>query len=118
MQPLPEGGTHTVTARLFVRELDARGIDCQCALAAAGLTRELVHDTRTQMSWTQCLRFIDVALGLGAGDDLGVLAGGRAELSDLDLAGLYLRSTSSGREAFRFTSENREVLDPSRITHL
>jgi AraC-like DNA-binding protein len=113
----PEGATRTVTARLFVRELDARGVDAERALAAAGLTRDVVNDADVAIPWAQCMRLIAEALQLAPSDDLGVLAGASAELTDLDLAGLYLRTSSSGREAFQFHHENRDVFGSSNVTH-
>lgn len=113
----PEGVTKTTIARLFMRELDARGIACEGALAAASLTREHVSDVRRDMAWAQCMRFIDAALQL-APDDLGLCAGAGAELSDLDLAGLYIRSAPTGRDAFRVHHENREVFDLSCVTNV
>jgi len=113
----PEGATRTVTARLFVRELDARGIDSARALAAAGLTREAVNDAHAVIPWAQCMRLIAEALQLAPGEDLGVLAGASADLADLDLAGLYLRTSSNGREAFQFHHENREIFGSSNVTH-
>lgn len=113
----PEGATRTVTARLFVRELDARGADTDRALAAAGLTRDLVNDSHAAIPWAQCMRLIDEALQLAPSDDLGVLAGASADLTDLDLAGLYLRTSPNGREAFQFHHENREVFGSANVTH-
>jgi len=117
MREDPEGATRTVTARLFVRELDARGADSDRALAAAGLTRDVVNDAHVAIPWAQCMRLIAEALQLAPSDDLGVLAGASAELTDLDLPGLYLRTSSSGREAFQFHHENRDVFGSSNVTH-
>lgn len=117
MSAQPEGATRTVTARLFVRELDARGADSARALAAVGLTRDVVNDAHGAIPWAQCMQLIAQALQLAPSDDLGVLAGASADLTDLDLAGLYLRTSSSGREAFRFHDENREVFGSANVTH-
>lgn len=117
MQARPDSATTTVTARLFVRELDARGLDCESALAAAGLTRGAVNDVRGEIAWSQCLRLVDQALELAPDDALSVLAGTRAEMADLDLMGLYLRSTANMREAFQLYGAHRNLLEPSRMTY-
>lgn len=112
----PDELTPTMTARQFVRELEARGLDSERALTAARLSRDEVNDVRAQVPWAQCLHLIEAALELSAACDLGVHAGTRFEVSDLDLAGLYLRSAASAREALHFYEAHRDALDPSRHT--
>jgi len=105
-----------VPAKLFVREVEARGIDCSAALEAVGLSLAEMVGVR-DIPLACCTRLIVELQKLVPTDDLGVLAGTRVDLSDLGLAGLYVRSEASGRDAFEFHQRHRELFEPSPFVH-
>lgn len=105
-------------ARLFVRELQARGLDCSAALSAAELTAEMLLGARAELPLSQCLRLVSELRRLAPGDDVAVLAGTRAELADLDLAGLYVRSRPSAREAIEFHRQNPDLFESAAMVDI
>jgi AraC-like DNA-binding protein len=79
----------------------------------------MLDETQRELPWSCCVALIRELCKLVPVQDvesLGVLAGARAQLSDLDLAGLNLRSETTVRAAAEFHREHRELFEPSPLT--
>lgn len=104
----------TLPVRLLCRELRAAGVSTAPMLAACGVSEQEVEDPGHQLSWDLCQALVD---GLARRDprvDLGLRAGARAELGDLDLPGAYLRMHEHHRDAAAFHRRYRDLIVPSR----
>jgi AraC-like DNA-binding protein len=113
-----ETAVSNLSARLLLRELEARGVDCSDALRAVSLDRAALDVVAGVLPWSQCMDLIDRLRKLAPDGGFGVLGGARAQISDLDLAGLYLRSEPSTRQALEFHQRHRELFDPSLFLHV
>jgi AraC-like DNA-binding protein len=93
--------------RLMIRELRARGLDLDHALAELGICYSEADDLQQFVSAAQFEAFLRVAETLSGQAAIGLYAGQRLESADLDLLGLLLRSSHDMQAAHSYFRQYR-----------
>jgi AraC-like DNA-binding protein len=93
----PIAATH---CRLFLRELRGRNIDPQRQLALLGIPDPEHDELARSLSPAQFTAFLGLVEELSGDPDVGLHAGERMRPEDMDLIGLFIRSSPDARSAY------------------
>jgi AraC-like DNA-binding protein len=104
---IPIGANHF---SLFLRELQARGIDPQRQLALLGIADPARDELARSISPGQLTAFLRLVEELSGDPDIGLRAGERMRAEDMDLIGLLIRSSPDAQSAYERCAQYGSVI--------